>query len=90
MIPKSTPAGTEVVFIERNPEPTHVARLLPTPAFGELCVVEQILPSSLVDTKFAAGIVGYEAWFCLSCFRLLEKPRELYSLLERAPVKETV
>jgi hypothetical protein len=90
MIPIDTPPGTEIVCI-RTPQHCVNAVGIPSPiAAGQFYVLERWETTHLFHepTVVVAGIDGHS--FNREFFRLLEKPAELYSLLEREPVKETV
>lgn len=92
MIPIDTPPGTEIICIaDTNECPLPGHAWLPDPKIGELCTVVCVEADPYLSGGFGVEIVGYRAVFSTKYFRLLEKPAELYSLLERVPVNlETV
>jgi hypothetical protein len=102
MIPIDTPPGTDIVCVcDSRSLPQPPGYLVANDTLsglrlgavytvrdyveicGEVCVRLQEIVRPLNNS-------GIEAGYLRSRFRLLEKPVELYSLLERAPVKETV
>jgi hypothetical protein len=84
MIPLDTPPGTEVVFIGFH-EDSLACEGRPNPQVGDVSVVVEIRPQARLPSGGGVMVDRYPGVFCLSCFRLLHKPRELYDLLATAP-----
>jgi hypothetical protein len=90
MLPLDTPAGVEIVCIETPQHCVNADGLVSPIAAGQLHVLARWYMHKLSPEPKVMVCGIDDACFNRRYFRLLEKPRELYSLLERAPVKETV